>query len=126
MLLNVIDARIASASRLISVCENTVPVTIGSSRRWGPSRRRESTTIRVGSPMRPGNTAEAITPIIVARATTIQPIRASGRAARSASYQETERSSSESPISASASMIQPGVAVIRACPTRPRFRREMA
>ena len=58
-----------------------------------------STTTRVGSPMRPGNTAEAITPIIVARTTAPQPIGASGSAARSVSCQETERSTSESAIS---------------------------
>ena len=67
---------------------------------------------------RPGKTAEPITPIIVARTTGGQRIGVSGSAARSTSCQEIERSSSESAISASASTIQPGVAVIRACPTR--------
>ena len=53
-------------------------------------------------------------------------IGVSGSAARSAWCQETERSSSESAISASASAIQPGVAVISACPTRRRSRRDSA
>ena len=53
----------------MSVWENTVPATIGNRRRRDPSSLRVSTTTRVGSPMRPGNTAEAITPIIVARTT---------------------------------------------------------
>ena len=76
--------------------------------------------------MRPGNTAEAITPIIVARTTGAQPIGVSGSAARSVSCQEAERSSSDSAISTSASATQPGVAVIRAWPMRCRPRRESA
>ena len=84
------------------------------------------TTTRVGSPMRPGNTAEAITPIMVARTTGGQRITLSGRAARRTCCQETERSTSEAPISSSESAIQPGLAVIRACPARLRFRRESA
>ena len=67
----------------MSVCENTVPATIASWRRVEPSSRRESTTTRVGSPIRPGNTAEAITPIIVARITGTHGMRVSGSAARS-------------------------------------------
>ena len=58
--------------------------------------------------MRPGNTAEAITPIIVARTTGGQRIALSGSAARSTWCQETERNTSEMPISTSASAIQPG------------------
>ncbi len=79
----------------MSVCEKTVPATIGSCRRVGPSSRRVSTTTRVGSPIRPGNTAEAITPIIVARTTGAQRIGVSGSAARSVSCQEIERITSE-------------------------------
>ncbi len=66
--------------------------------------------------MRPGNTAEAITPIIVARATGAHGIAMSGSAARSTACQEIERITSELAISASASAIQPGEAVISACP----------
>ena len=91
-----------------------------------PSSRRVSTSTRVGSPMRPGTTAEAITPIIVARTTGAQAIGVSGSAARSVWCQETERSSSDSAISTSASTIQPGVAVIRAWPMRCSSRRESA
>ena len=76
--------------------------------------------------MRPGNTAEAITPIIVARPTGNQLIGVSGSAARSVWYQETERNTSDSAISPSASAIQPGVAVTRTWPTRLRFSRERA
>ena len=123
---NVTAARIARASRLISVCEKTVPATTASMRARGPSMWRVITTTRVGSPMRPGNTAEAITPIIVARTTGGQRITLSGRAARSTCCQETERSPSERAISSSESAIQPGLAVIRAWPARLRFSRESA
>ena len=119
-------ARIASASRLISVCEKTVPATIGSWRREEPGRRRVSTSILAGSPMRPGNTAEPITPIIVARITGAHATSVSGSAARSTSCQEPARSSSESPISASASTIQPGCAEVSALPMRCSPRRESA
>ena len=119
-------ARIASASRLISVCEKTVPATTGSWRREEPGRRRVSTSILAGSPMRPGNTAEPITPIIVARITGGHATSVSGSAARSTSCQEPARSNSESPISASASTIQPGSAEVSALPTRCSPRRESA
>ena len=69
------DARINSASRLISVCENTVPATTASSCRREPSRRRVTTMTREASPSLPGKTAEAITPIIVARVTGASSIR---------------------------------------------------
>ena len=82
--------------------------------------------MRVGSPMRPGKTAEAITPIIVARTTGGQRIGVSGSAARSVWCQETERSTSEGAISTSASTIQPGVAVISAWPMRCRSSRVTA
>ena len=89
--MNVTVARIASASRLISVCEKTVPASTGSSRRAEPSRRRLRTSTRVGSPMRPGKTAEPITPIIVARITGAHGIAMRGSAARSTSCQEIAR-----------------------------------
>ena len=76
--------------------------------------------------MRPGNTAEAITPIIVARMTGAQRIGASGSAARSIACQEIERNSSENAISTSANTIQPGVAVISAWPMRDRPKRDSA
>ncbi len=79
--------------------------------------RRLSTTTRMGSPSRPGSTAEAMTPIIVARITANQLSAVCGNAARSVSYQDTERSTSESPISATASTIHQGSALISACPT---------
>ena len=103
-----------------------MPATIGSRRRLEPSSLRVSTTTRVGSPMRPGTTAEAITPIIVARVTASQGIGVSGSAARSVSCQEIERSTSEHAISTNASATQPGLAVIRAWPMRCRPRRESA
>ena len=80
----------------------------------------------MGSPMRPGNTAEAITPIIVALATANQPTSASGRAARSASCQEIDRSTSDSAIKTNASAIHPGFACSSVCPTRLRFRWDSA
>ena len=95
-----------------------MPATIGSRTLVRPSSLRVSTSTRVGSPTRPGRSAEAITPIIVARTTGAHRIGVSGRAARSVSCQEIERSSSDSAISASASAIHPGVAVIRAWPMR--------
>ena len=98
----------------MSVSETTVPATMGSSRRVEPSSRRLSTSTRVGSPIRPGNTAEAITPIIAARITAGHGICVSGRAARSVSCQDAARNTSDSAISASASTIQPGLAVTRA------------
>ena len=51
---NVTAASIPSATRLMSVCEKTVPATTGIVRVAGPCRRRLSTTTRVGSPSRPG------------------------------------------------------------------------
>jgi hypothetical protein len=125
-LVNVTPARHASASTLISVWETTVPATTGSMRRVEPLSRRVSTSTRVGSPMRPGKTAEAITPIIVARTTGVSPIGVSGSAARSVSCQAIARRSSDRPINANASTIHPGVAVIRAWPMRCRPRRERA
>ncbi len=125
-LVNVTTSRIASAIRLISVCENTVPATTGSSRLVRPSSRRESTSTREGSPIRPGRTAEAITPIIVARTTGPHGIGVSGSAARSVWCQETARISIASDISTSASAIHPGEAVTSACPTRWSSRRESA
>ena len=92
----------------MSVCETTVPATIGSWWRVEPSSLRDSTSTREGSPMRPGNTADAITPIIVARITGAHGICVSGNAARNIACQATERDSRESAISASASTIQPG------------------
>ena len=70
--------------------------------------------MRVGSPTRPWNTAEAITPIIVARITGTHLIGVSGSAARSVWCHEDARRNSESIISATASAIQPGVAVVSA------------
>ena len=103
------------ASRLMSVCEKTVPATTGSRRRLAPSRRRASTTTRVGSPMRPGNKAEAITPIIVARTTGAHAMCVVGSAARRVWCQENERMNSDSPIRTSAKAIHPGDAVMSAC-----------
>ena len=91
-LVKVTAARIPSATRLMSVCENTVPATTGKVRPAGPSRRRLSTSMRVGSPSRPGNTAEAITPIIVARPPPSTDASVPGRAARSTACQESARS----------------------------------
>ena len=125
-LLNVTAARIASASRLIRVWEKTVPAMTASRWRVRPSSRRASTSTRVGSPTRPGNTAEPITPIIVARTTEGQAICVSGRAARSVCCQEIERHSRDRAISSSDSATHPGLAVSRSWPIACRSRRESA
>src|SRR4051812_2636770 len=112
--------------RLMSVCENTVPAITASSCLVGPWSRRATTTTRVGSPTRPGKTAEAMTPIIVARRTVFQGIGVRGSAARRICCQETKRRTIESAINKSASAIQPGLALTSACPMRCRFSRETA
>ena len=62
--LNITAPRIASASRLSSVCETSVPSTEGSSSRGRPSRRA-TISAREGSPSRAGSVADISTPIDV-------------------------------------------------------------
>jgi hypothetical protein len=106
----------------MSVCEKTVPPTIASCCFVLPSSRRLSTTTREGSPMRPGKTAEPITPIIVARITGSHGIGVRGSAARRSACQEIARMSSAAPVSASARTIQAKSTVASAWPTFPRLR----
>ncbi len=110
----------------MSVCEKTVPATIGICAASAPSRWRVRTTYARGLADAPGKTAEPITPIIVARITGGQRIGVSGSAARSTSCQEIARIKSESLISANAAATQPGLAVTSACPIFCRPRRESA
>ncbi len=107
----------------MNVWESTVPATTGYVRVARPGRRRERTITRVGSPILPGRTAEAITPIIVARATGASGMGVRGRAARRTARQESARRKSESIIRANAATIQPGLAEIKAFAMWGRFRR---
>ena len=69
------------------------------------------------------STAEAITPIIVARATGASETGVSGKAALSTARQERARKKSESIIRANAATIHPGLAETKAWATWGRFRR---
>ena len=94
--------RATSATSFSIVCERIVPATTA----IDPTRRA-TTIARAASPSRPGKTAETITPIIVARATTGAGTPAPGSAARSTTSHDTARMSRDSTISAAASASQP-------------------
>ena len=90
------------ATRFSIVCERIVPATTA----IDPTRRA-TTIARAASPSRPGKTAETITPIIVARATTGAGTAAPGSAARSTTSHDTARRRSDSAISAAARASHP-------------------
>ena len=100
----------------MSVWENTVPSTSVKYRRAEPSRRL-TISDRDGSPMRPGSSADTMTPMTVARRTAAKPTETCGMAASSVWYQDAARNTSDVPIRASASATQPRFADASVFPT---------
>ena len=120
--------RIASASRLISVWENTVPATTGSMAPRGPSSRRvRARRTRVGSPIRPGNERRGHH-ADHRRAHDRRPAdrRLGQRGAQRLRARRPSAAPARAPSARAPARSSPGVAVISACPTRPRSRRESA
>ena len=110
---NMITPSTVSASRLRSVCETTVPSTIGNRSRTRPSRR-DTISAREGSPRRAGSVADISTPIITPRAASRRRTRVPGSAERNTACQDSARSSIEAHIRPKASSTQVGVAAITA------------
>ena len=88
---------------LRSVWANTVPATVATHRRVPPSRRL-TTTVRAGSPSRPGSAADTRTPIMIPRRAS--RLRTDVPAARSTAYQDSARSAIELHIRTSAAAAQ--------------------
>ena len=100
---------------LSSVCETSVPSTIGKRSRTRPTRRA-TISARDGSPSRAGSVADISTPIIVARAASRRRTRVPGSAARRIACHASARTSIEAHISANATSTQTGVAATIARP----------
>ena len=105
----------ASARRLSSVWDTSVPSTTGKLSRTRPTRRA-TISAREGSPRRAGRVADMSTPIIVPRAMSRRRTRVPGRAARRIACQASARSSIEAHISAKATSTHTGVAATTARP----------
>ncbi len=100
---------------LRSVCETSVPSTIGKRSRTRPTRLA-TISARDGSPSRAGRVADISTPIIVARAASRRRTRVPGRAARRIACQASARTSIDAHMSANATSTHTGVAATTARP----------
>ena len=114
-MLNITAPSTTSARMLRSVCETSVPSTIGKRSRTRPTRLA-TISARDGSPSRAGRVADISTPIIVARAASRRRTRVPGRAARRIACQASARTSIEAHMSAKATSTQTGVAATMARP----------
>ena len=112
---NITAPSTTSARMFSSVCETSVPSTIGKRSRTRPTRLA-TISAREGSPSRAGSVADISTPIIVARAVSRRRTRVPGRAARRIACQASARTSIEAHMSAKATSTQTGVAATIARP----------
>ena len=112
---NITAPSTTSARMLRSVCETSVPSTIGKRSRTRPTRL-DRISAREGSPSRAGSVADISTPIIVARAVSRRRTRVRGSAARRIACQASARRSIEAHMSANATSTQTGVAATTARP----------
>ena len=112
---NITPPSTTSATMLSSVCDTSVPSTIGKRSRTRPTRLA-TISARDGSPSRAGSVADMSTPIIVARAASRRRTRVPGRAARRIACQASARTSMEAHISAKATSTHTGVAATIARP----------
>jgi hypothetical protein len=110
---NMMLPRIASARMLISVCETSVPSTIGRFSRGRPVRRA-TTSAREGSPRRAGSVEDMSTPMNVPCMASANRIDPRGSAARRMAFQEKPRMTIAEHITASPIRMNVGLELMRA------------
>ena len=110
---NMIAPRTISATMFSSVCETTVPSTIGRFSRGRPVRRA-TTSARDGSPRRAGRVEDISTPMNVPWAASDSRTRARGSAARRIACHENARITIALHMTARPSRTSVGLAVISA------------